>query len=144
MLPTFSRKPKIMPFWTSDNSLHVCITPTIVVFSEAVTHSLYTLNSTAMPASFCDWLFNPLSGYLPPEKLSRKRFTLILLFPSKMQQTSILPPFKTWEVERRQLYDFSSSSLISENQDSNRLQLAVKLPWAILYENRSSTLSFSL
>ncbi|GFX59244.1 probable RNA-directed DNA polymerase from transposon BS [Trichonephila clavipes] len=36
---------------------------------------------------------NPLSGYLPPEKLFRKRFTLILLFPSKMQQTSILSPF---------------------------------------------------
>ncbi|GFS60473.1 uncharacterized protein TNCV_947131 [Trichonephila clavipes] len=52
MLPTFSRKPKIMPFWTSDNSLHVCITPKTVVFSEAPTHPLYTLNSTAMPASF--------------------------------------------------------------------------------------------
>ncbi|GFU17901.1 hypothetical protein TNCV_4029221 [Trichonephila clavipes] len=51
-------KAKIMPFWTSDNSLHVCIMPTIVVFSEALTHSLYTLNSTAMPASFCDWVFN--------------------------------------------------------------------------------------
>ncbi|GFX18595.1 hypothetical protein TNCV_3310561 [Trichonephila clavipes] len=25
--------------------------------------------------------FNPLSGYLPPEKLFRKRFTLILLLP---------------------------------------------------------------
>ncbi|GFY27877.1 hypothetical protein TNCV_243421 [Trichonephila clavipes] len=36
---------------------------------------------------------NPLTGYLPPEKLFRKRFTLILLFPSKMQQTSILSPF---------------------------------------------------
>ncbi|GFV33156.1 hypothetical protein TNCV_2768741 [Trichonephila clavipes] len=56
MLPTLSRKPKIMPFWTSDNSLHVCITPTTV--AEALRHSLYTLNSTAMPASFCDWLFN--------------------------------------------------------------------------------------
>ncbi|GFW07262.1 hypothetical protein TNCV_3694551 [Trichonephila clavipes] len=62
MLPTFSRKPKIMPFWTSDNSLHVCITPTTVVFSEALTHPLYTLNSTAMPASFCDWLFNVKVG----------------------------------------------------------------------------------
>ncbi|GFT07074.1 hypothetical protein TNCV_1416001 [Trichonephila clavipes] len=38
------------------------------------------------------WL-NPLGGYLPPEKLFRKRFTLIFLFPSKMQQTSILSPF---------------------------------------------------
>ncbi|GFU43817.1 hypothetical protein TNCV_652091 [Trichonephila clavipes] len=39
--------------------------------------------------------FNPLNGYLPPEKLFRKRFTLIFLFPSKMQQqqTSILSPF---------------------------------------------------
>ncbi|GFX38867.1 hypothetical protein TNCV_1890311 [Trichonephila clavipes] len=36
---------------------------------------------------------NPLTGYLPPEKLFRKRFTLILPFPSKMQQTSILSPF---------------------------------------------------
>ncbi|GFX38845.1 uncharacterized protein TNCV_1890091 [Trichonephila clavipes] len=36
---------------------------------------------------------NPLSGYLPPEKLFRKHFTLILLYPSKMQQTSILSPF---------------------------------------------------
>ncbi|GFT66567.1 DUF1758 domain-containing protein [Trichonephila clavipes] len=36
---------------------------------------------------------NPLTGYLPSEKLFRKRFTLILLFPSKMQQTSILSPF---------------------------------------------------
>ncbi|GFS72277.1 15-hydroxyprostaglandin dehydrogenase [Trichonephila clavipes] len=36
---------------------------------------------------------NPLSGYLPPEKLFQKRFTLILLLPSKMQRTSILSPF---------------------------------------------------
>ncbi|GFU85223.1 RNA-directed DNA polymerase from mobile element jockey [Trichonephila clavipes] len=36
---------------------------------------------------------NPLKGYLPPEKLFRKRFTLILLLPSKMLQTSILSPF---------------------------------------------------
>ncbi|GFX78387.1 transposon Ty3-I Gag-Pol polyprotein [Trichonephila clavipes] len=40
-----------------------------------------------------DSSINPLTGYLPPEKLFRKRFTLILLFPSKMQQTSILSPF---------------------------------------------------
>ncbi|GFS88699.1 hypothetical protein TNCV_1462751 [Trichonephila clavipes] len=32
-------------------------------------------------------------------------------------------------------------SLSSENQDSNRLQLAVKLPWAILYESCCSTLA---
>ncbi|GFW94235.1 hypothetical protein TNCV_1979751 [Trichonephila clavipes] len=38
-------------------------------------------------------VIHPLSGYLPPEKLFRKRFTLILLFSSKMQQTSILSPF---------------------------------------------------
>ncbi|GFV05756.1 hypothetical protein TNCV_3078501 [Trichonephila clavipes] len=36
---------------------------------------------------------NPLTGYLPPEKLFRKRLTLILRFPSKMQQTSFLSPF---------------------------------------------------
>ncbi|GFX72451.1 retrovirus-related Pol polyprotein from transposon 17.6 [Trichonephila clavipes] len=38
-------------------------------------------------------LINPLSGYLPPEQLFRKRFTLIFLFPSKMQPTSILSSF---------------------------------------------------
>ncbi|GFV74615.1 hypothetical protein TNCV_5130571 [Trichonephila clavipes] len=37
--------------------------------------------------------FNPLTGYLPPEKLFRKRLTLILRFPSKMQQTFFLSPF---------------------------------------------------
>ncbi|GFX64929.1 hypothetical protein TNCV_450671 [Trichonephila clavipes] len=37
----------------------------------------------------------------------------------------------------------SSVPLSSKNQEINRLQLAVKFPWAILYENRSSTLSFS-
>ncbi|GFX63803.1 mariner Mos1 transposase [Trichonephila clavipes] len=36
---------------------------------------------------------NPLTGYLPPEKLFRKRLTLILRFPSKMQHTSFLSPF---------------------------------------------------
>ncbi|GFV98193.1 retroviral aspartyl protease family protein [Trichonephila clavipes] len=36
---------------------------------------------------------DPLSGYLPPEKLFLKRFTLLLLLPSKMQQTSNLSPF---------------------------------------------------
>ncbi|GFW03349.1 DUF1758 domain-containing protein [Trichonephila clavipes] len=36
---------------------------------------------------------NPISGYLPPEKLFQKRLTLILRFPSKMQQTSFLSPF---------------------------------------------------
>ncbi|GFV43081.1 hypothetical protein TNCV_5027711 [Trichonephila clavipes] len=43
--------------------------------------------------------FIPLTGYLPPEKLFRKRLTLILRFPSKMQQTFFLSPFRTWEVE---------------------------------------------
>ncbi|GFV85652.1 integrase catalytic domain-containing protein [Trichonephila clavipes] len=38
-------------------------------------------------------VFNPLTGYLPPEKLFRKRLTLILRFPSKMQQTFFLLPF---------------------------------------------------
>ncbi|GFY28323.1 transposable element Tcb2 transposase [Trichonephila clavipes] len=38
-------------------------------------------------------VINPLTGYLPPEKLFRKRLTLILRFPSKMQQTSFLSPF---------------------------------------------------
>ncbi|GFX94048.1 DUF1758 domain-containing protein [Trichonephila clavipes] len=38
-------------------------------------------------------LFNPPGGLVPREKLFRKRFTLILLFSSKMQQTSMLSPF---------------------------------------------------
>ncbi|GFS70309.1 uncharacterized protein TNCV_2012251 [Trichonephila clavipes] len=37
----------------------------------------------------------------------------------------------------------NSVSLSSESQDSNRLQLAVKLPWAILYESCRTTRSFS-
>ncbi|GFW22535.1 hypothetical protein TNCV_3364471 [Trichonephila clavipes] len=41
------------------------------------------------------------------------------------------------------LPDPFDGSTMDENQDSNRLQLAVMLPWAILYKNRSSTLSFS-
>ncbi|GFX13549.1 retrovirus-related Pol polyprotein from transposon 412 [Trichonephila clavipes] len=35
--------------------------------------------------------FNPLTRHLPPEKLFRKRLTLILRFPSKMQQTFSFP-----------------------------------------------------
>ncbi|GFX67886.1 integrase_H2C2 domain-containing protein [Trichonephila clavipes] len=37
--------------------------------------------------------FNPLSGYLPPEKLFRKRLTLTFKFALEMQQTSFLSPF---------------------------------------------------
>ncbi|GFW56060.1 uncharacterized protein TNCV_374661 [Trichonephila clavipes] len=58
MLPPLARKPMIMPFWTSDKSLRFCITPTIEMFSEALTHPLYTLKCTVLPPSFCDWLFN--------------------------------------------------------------------------------------
>ncbi|GFS85607.1 uncharacterized protein TNCV_2794441 [Trichonephila clavipes] len=43
---------------TSDKSLRFCITPTIEMFSEALTHPLYTLNCTVLPPAFCDWLFN--------------------------------------------------------------------------------------
>ncbi|GFV77397.1 hypothetical protein TNCV_3759271 [Trichonephila clavipes] len=64
-----------------------------------------TSNDNPKTNSDSNLVINPLTGYLPPEKLFRKRFTLILLFPSKMQQTSIFPPFKTWEVERGQFYD---------------------------------------
>ncbi|GFV81702.1 hypothetical protein TNCV_1703581 [Trichonephila clavipes] len=28
------------------------------MFSEALTHPLYTLNCTVLPPAFCDWLFN--------------------------------------------------------------------------------------
>ncbi|GFT04821.1 hypothetical protein TNCV_2133711 [Trichonephila clavipes] len=78
---------------------------------------------------------NPLTGYLPSEKLFRKRLTLILRFPSKMQQTFFLSPFRTWEVEGGKFYDRVRSLLKSKNQEINRLQLAVKLPWAIFFES---------
>ncbi|GFX81872.1 uncharacterized protein TNCV_2570721 [Trichonephila clavipes] len=58
MLPPLAQKPMIMPFWTSDKSLRFCITPTIEMFFEALTHPLYTLNCTMLPPAFCDWLFN--------------------------------------------------------------------------------------
>ncbi|GFU14012.1 hypothetical protein TNCV_721121 [Trichonephila clavipes] len=51
---------------------------------------------------------------------------------------------RTWEVERGQFYDLVRFLCQSKNQEINRLQLAVKLPWAILYEKRSSTLSFPI
>ncbi|GFW72717.1 integrase catalytic domain-containing protein [Trichonephila clavipes] len=50
-------------------------------------------------------VINTLTGHLPPEKLFRKRLTLILRFPSKMQQTFFLSPFRTWVVERGKFYD---------------------------------------
>ncbi|GFX32292.1 hypothetical protein TNCV_1324931 [Trichonephila clavipes] len=50
-------------------------------------------------------IINPLTGHLPPEKLFRKRLTLILRFRSKMQQTFFLSPFRTWEVQRGKFYD---------------------------------------
>ncbi|GFV90100.1 calmodulin [Trichonephila clavipes] len=58
MLPPLARKPMILPFGTSDKSIRFCITPTIEMFSEALTHPLYTLNCTVLPPAFCDWLFN--------------------------------------------------------------------------------------
>ncbi|GFX24825.1 uncharacterized protein TNCV_4489161 [Trichonephila clavipes] len=63
-----------------------------------------TLGNTTIDCTFTKNI-NPLSGYLPPEKLFRKSLTLILRFPSKMQQTFSFPPFRTWEVERGQFYD---------------------------------------
>ncbi|GFX74702.1 uncharacterized protein TNCV_3121321 [Trichonephila clavipes] len=64
------------------------------IFRENTMRRLYTVHSNQEECFYLRMqLLNPLSGYLPPEKLFRKRFTLILLLPSKMQQTSILPPF---------------------------------------------------
>ncbi|GFV57646.1 hypothetical protein TNCV_3132341 [Trichonephila clavipes] len=39
MLPPLSRKPMIIPFWTSDKSLHFCIAQTIAMFSESTESS---------------------------------------------------------------------------------------------------------
>ncbi|GFS52280.1 uncharacterized protein TNCV_4850091 [Trichonephila clavipes] len=58
------------------------------------------LQIAEIAAKLATSVFNPLTGYLPPEKLFRKRLTLILRFPSKMQQTFSFPPFRTWEDER--------------------------------------------
>ncbi|GFY25756.1 hypothetical protein TNCV_1915061 [Trichonephila clavipes] len=41
----------------------------------------------------------------------------------------------TWVVERGKFYDPVRSLLKSKNQETNRLQLAVKLPWAIFFES---------
>ncbi|GFY08297.1 hypothetical protein TNCV_1357041 [Trichonephila clavipes] len=80
-------------------------------------------------------LFNPLTGHLPPEKLFRKRLTLILRFPSKMQQTFFLSPFYNLGGRTGKILRPSSVALKSKNQEINRLQLAVKLPWAIFFES---------
>ncbi|GFU79660.1 hypothetical protein TNCV_1534361 [Trichonephila clavipes] len=42
---------------------------------------------------------------------------------------------RTWEVERRKFYDPVRSLLKSKNQEINRLQLAVNLPWANFIES---------
>ncbi|GFX96869.1 hypothetical protein TNCV_1996011 [Trichonephila clavipes] len=42
---------------------------------------------------------------------------------------------KTWEVRTGKFYDPVQSLLKSKNQEINRLQLAVKLPWAIFFES---------
>ncbi|GFX51396.1 hypothetical protein TNCV_3103291 [Trichonephila clavipes] len=42
---------------------------------------------------------------------------------------------QTWEVERGQFYDPVQSFCKSKNQQINRLQLALKLPWAIFFES---------
>ncbi|GFU73703.1 hypothetical protein TNCV_4411971 [Trichonephila clavipes] len=42
---------------------------------------------------------------------------------------------ETWEVERGKFYDQVRSILKSKNQEISRLQLAVKLPWAIFFES---------
>ncbi|GFW40524.1 hypothetical protein TNCV_2834321 [Trichonephila clavipes] len=51
------------------------------------------------------------------------------LIPQDFQET------KTWVVERGKFYDPVRSLLKSKNQEINRLQLAVKLPWAIFFES---------
>ncbi|GFU57251.1 calmodulin [Trichonephila clavipes] len=57
-VPPLARKSMIMPFWTSDKLFRFCITPTIVMFSGALTHLLHTLNCTVLPPAFSNWLFN--------------------------------------------------------------------------------------
>ncbi|GFV92840.1 retrovirus-related Pol polyprotein from transposon opus [Trichonephila clavipes] len=53
---------------------------------------------------------------------------------SKMDCTDF-SAFKTWEVERGKFYDPVRSLLKSKIQEINRLELAVKLPWAIFFES---------
>ncbi|GFX61479.1 uncharacterized protein TNCV_1030681 [Trichonephila clavipes] len=56
---------------------------------------------------------------------------------SQLSAEKISPsfPFRTWVVERVKFYDPVRSLLKSKNQEINRLQLAVKLPWAIFFES---------
>ncbi|GFV05919.1 hypothetical protein TNCV_3142101 [Trichonephila clavipes] len=55
--------------------------------------------------------------------------------PPLQQNRLFLPTLVTWEVERGKFYDTVRSLLKSKNQEINRLQLAVKLPWAIFFES---------
>ncbi|GFV42842.1 hypothetical protein TNCV_3580921 [Trichonephila clavipes] len=87
-------------------------------------------------------VLNPPGGLLYPEKSFRKRLLLLLHLLQNCNRLHSFPPFNTFEVKRGQFYD-SSASLSSENQEITGLQLAVKLPWAILYECCSSTWLFS-
>ncbi|GFS56550.1 retrovirus-related Pol polyprotein from transposon 17.6 [Trichonephila clavipes] len=64
-----------------------------------------TLVKATAPFERLNLDFNPLTGHLPPKKLFRKRLTLFLRFPSKMQQTFFLSPFRTRVVERGKFYD---------------------------------------
>ncbi|GFW86955.1 uncharacterized protein TNCV_1383711 [Trichonephila clavipes] len=54
---TVGLKAKDLSFWMSDKSLRFCIAPTIAMFSEALTHPLYTLNCSVLLLAFCDWIF---------------------------------------------------------------------------------------
>ncbi|GFW45942.1 hypothetical protein TNCV_4496611 [Trichonephila clavipes] len=83
------------------NLLHRAITRISLVKFE----NLLMIGSNGFDLTTKGIEFNPLTGHLPPEKLFRKRLTLILRFPSKMQQTFLLSPFRTWVVERGKFYD---------------------------------------
>ncbi|GFV93276.1 hypothetical protein TNCV_386401 [Trichonephila clavipes] len=66
-----------------------------------------------------------------PSRTPLIRDTLLLPYLWILKQ----PLIKTWEVERGKFYDPVRSLLKSKNQEINRLQLGVKLPWAIFFES---------
>ncbi|GFV27593.1 uncharacterized protein TNCV_3189111 [Trichonephila clavipes] len=71
----------------------------------------------------------------------RKSSTCYLLITKGVTSSSPVPlktrreRERTWEVERGKFYDPVRSLLKGKNQEINRLQLAVKLPWAIFFES---------
>ena len=64
MFPLLARKPVIMPFRMSDESVCFCITSMIAMFSEALTHPSYMFSYTVLPSAICDWLFNVTVEYM--------------------------------------------------------------------------------